>query len=81
MSASVFCSVSVQNKSSSDGSDALGTNFCKGGAARKLQCIATVAYLGGFSLLYQRNAINRHFMYKLHYLCLCLSLTLQLKMT
>ena len=50
MSASVSCSVSVTNESSSDGSVVLGTIFCKGRVARRSHCIATVVCSGGFSV-------------------------------
>ena len=50
MSISVSVS-SVMNESSSDGcGGALGSSFCKGGAARRLRCIPTVACSGGFSV-------------------------------
>ena len=60
MSASVSCSVSVRNESSSDGSDALGTNFCKGGQLEDHTVLLQwhVQVVSQFLLLYQRNAIT-----------------------
>ena len=74
MSASVSGSISVRKESWSDDSDVLGTSFCKGGAAKRSHYIATVAYMGGFSVSVAVSKINRHFVYKLHYLCLQLTL-------
>ena len=58
----------VRNESSSDGSDALGTSFCKGGTARRSHCIATVAFSGGFLVFVavsKKYNNYRHFVYKL----------------
>ena len=70
MSASVSYSVPVRNKSMSDGSDVLGTSFCKGKATRRSQCIATVTCSGGFSV---SVAVSKKCKGVLC-ICLCLSL-------